>query len=455
MITKLTPKSIYSRLNANLDPIKFNSNEFAYFKVRALSKDILDGMLYFDLTQGDILKESADKLLDKTVYANHNTNVKEWVGKIIHTEWNSDSNPEGIDAIIKVPKPDSEYSTDFNSHVVKGLLSGALNSFSVGVKWLIRSSHPEMQPEEFLLQQGNIVNNEMVRVIIDSISDYSELSVVYEGHDKNAKLKDKIILEKDAFGLKDSIHIDNKNILSNIFTQYSQLSKDVDLYNVLNLNHGGNMESNSKNNETNNETTTSQATQQKMSSGTNTQRLDNLEKKILSLSDNVNQLTDENEQLRANEIFYKEKLQQIESEKSQLQKQLLNDSYESFKDENLREGNIVKAQLLVDSNGKEHLREFYQTLNNEQQKLFIEFVKSSPLKALTNLTSSEKSHSELKKKKTDSPASSNKEQFIAKKLRDYAKLEDKTMLDIYQDDSIYNRLYSRAERDWIDYISNQ
>jgi hypothetical protein len=209
---------------------KKEDDKYLYFKNRALSQVLLEGQLYIDTRREGVLQDAAPLLVDKLVLANHKADVSQWVGKVVKSMWSDSDEVKGIDTIIRTPKPDSEFSTPYNSGIVKGLLSGDLNSFSVGVRWQIEKSHNLMEITEFLLNQGKEIDGEIVRFIVKKITGFDEISIVHQGRDPNAKLIDKVVLEKDSLGLESDLSIDSNSDMKQIVDTLFKSSPKKNFY---------------------------------------------------------------------------------------------------------------------------------------------------------------------------------------------------------------------------------
>lgn len=196
--------------DSNLD------GNYLYFQNRALSEALLEGVFYIDTRQDGVLKQGAPLLKDKIVLANHHTDVSKWVGKVVDSRWSDSKVPYGIDTIVRMPKPGSEFSTDYNASIVKGLLSGDINSFSVGVRWSVSRSHPNMELEEFLSNQGKEIDGDIVRLIATKIKSFDEMSVVHQGRDPLAKLNGRVKIQRGTFGLDSDLSIDSEKDLKEL-----------------------------------------------------------------------------------------------------------------------------------------------------------------------------------------------------------------------------------------------
>jgi hypothetical protein len=159
-----------------------SKDDYIQFSVRALSKVLIEGR-WFDLTQGDVLKESVGMLTGLTVYPDHNARIENWLGTVVGDRWDDKSTPPGIDADLKI----DAFS---NVKIARGLLTDppAITRISVQVNWDVEKSH-DMDDYAFFSSLGKKVDGELVRWIITRIRRYGELSLVWSGADPYAKRK--------------------------------------------------------------------------------------------------------------------------------------------------------------------------------------------------------------------------------------------------------------------------
>lgn len=161
---------------------KFQEDEQYYYpKFRALSKNIVEGH-WLDFTQGDVLKNSTDKIVNQTVYPNHWRDIERWLGVVVASEWVEAQGdiPAGIDITLKIDK-------EQNPRVVAGLKMRppAIHSGSVGVRFAWEKSHKGL--DGFWEKLGTTVDGKVVSVVATEINGYDEFSLVYQGADRFAK----------------------------------------------------------------------------------------------------------------------------------------------------------------------------------------------------------------------------------------------------------------------------
>lgn len=448
---------VYLKFDKYQEQTDYEDNKnYVYLTGRALSKSILKGSFYLDFSHGDVLKSSLDKLKGKTVFANHNIDVSKWVGKVVNTEWDESRTPEGINFVLKMPSVNNSMSTEYTKNIVKGVMEGVINSFSVGVVSKMKMSHPDMEIVEFLQKQGETVDGQIVRLIVDEIEDFGELSVVYEGRDPSAKL----------YGMYMNNNFSKENALE---SKYDLLEKIKNIKESSNNSVIENNEQFSLNEDSKKEEKGEiQEMEKKANAKINTEEQEN----ISTDSHNNNDI---NAQMQAN-LSKQDKLQErmsdllkeldsvkkqaLETEKSNLNlrkmleqekltKENLNQNYKEkeynyFKTECLREGLIFEDQLMLDENGNEGLSKLYLSLNEEQVLLFKEFVRNSPVKTLLDLSKK----SSVKEEESVNPSAVSRSEFVGYKISEYAKLNNLSTSSIYSDDNLYNKLVSKFNKEY-------
>lgn len=160
---------------------------------RAISKTVVRGH-WIDWSKANVLKDSVPKLLNQTVYPNHDfTDINNWLGAVSAVEW--DEAGEQSDG---VPGINATYKIDalMNPRIARGLLMTppAIHSTSMTVLFKFEYSHPEIAAENrwrFFELLGEEVEGEIVRLVVTEILEYWEASLVFQGADRFAKkLKD-------------------------------------------------------------------------------------------------------------------------------------------------------------------------------------------------------------------------------------------------------------------------
>lgn len=165
-----------------VDQLRPSKEDYVRIPVRALSKVMVNQ--YIDFTQDNVLKDSTPLLNGVIVFPDHSRSVEAWLGSVTETSWNESSNPPGVDAILQI-------DAWANPKITRGLLNEppALKRVSVNVHLEWEKSHPDMDRYEFFSMLGKKVNGSIVRIIATLIKYYGEISFVYFGSDKYAKIK--------------------------------------------------------------------------------------------------------------------------------------------------------------------------------------------------------------------------------------------------------------------------
>lgn len=202
---------------------------------RMLSKTLIEGH-WIDFTRDGVLESAVGKFNTVTIYSDHSTSVRNWVGVAINARFVS-GNPDGINADFKIDKIKEPM-------IVRGLKlePPAIHSCSVGIGFDYEKSHPEFKSWEFHNRLGEEFNGSIVRRIVTKITDVDEVSLVYAGADPNAKklfkgwsLKD-MDIDKDKlnkvllfFGLDSSIDFNsNLESISKVLTTLQSENKRLE-----------------------------------------------------------------------------------------------------------------------------------------------------------------------------------------------------------------------------------
>ncbi|MEO8650507.1 MAG: hypothetical protein ABI539_15195, partial [Acidobacteriota bacterium] len=163
--------------------------DYISVRFRALSKSIVPGH-WIDWSKGDVLKQSAPKLLSQTVYPNHDfLDINNWLGSVSAVAWDEEgTQADGVAGI------NAEYKIDalMNPRIARGLLMKppAIHSTSMTVLFKFEYSHPEIAAENryrFYDLLGEEVEGEIVRFVVTEILEYWEASLVFQGADRLAK----------------------------------------------------------------------------------------------------------------------------------------------------------------------------------------------------------------------------------------------------------------------------
>lgn len=168
-----------------------NAEDYITVAFRAISKTVVPGH-WIDWSKDDVLKDSVPKLLNQTVYPNHDfTDINNWLGAVSSVAWDeAGSSSEGVPGIT------AEYKIDalMNPRVARGLLMKppAIHSTSMTVLFKFEYSHPEIAENRwrFFELLGEEVEGHVVRLIVTEILEYWEASLVFQGADRLAKKQD-------------------------------------------------------------------------------------------------------------------------------------------------------------------------------------------------------------------------------------------------------------------------
>lgn len=156
---------------------------------RAISKTVVPGH-WIDWSNGDVLKASVPKLLNQTVYPNHDFfDINNWLGAVSAVSWDEAGEQSG-----GVPGINATYKIDalMNPRIARGLLMKppAIHSTSMTVLFKFEYSHPEIAAENrwrFFELLGEEVEGSIVRLVVTEIIEYWEASLVFQGADRLAK----------------------------------------------------------------------------------------------------------------------------------------------------------------------------------------------------------------------------------------------------------------------------
>jgi len=185
--------------------------EFFRARFRALSQ-IFIADYAIDFTQEGVLEKSVPLLKNQTVYPDHNTDIHNWIGVVENSLWDKEFSPPGVDADLKIDRAN-------NLKIIRGLTfePPAIHSCSVTIFFTWHKSHPELSddvydPDCFWWLLGTEKDGEIVRVIVDEILQYGELSLVWQGADPYAKrkLESRLKSFKKEFEIKNS-ELKNQN----------------------------------------------------------------------------------------------------------------------------------------------------------------------------------------------------------------------------------------------------
>lgn len=160
--------------------------------VRALSQvTVHKNVNPVDFGDGDVLKNSMDKLYGQTVYVDHETAIGNAIGTIAELSWENAYTstegykvPAGINAKLKIDGKS-------NPRLVRLMAMDppGIHSFSVTVSFNWKQSHPAMSQEEFMAKLGSHDDKGvMYRRIATEVNSYREISLVNHGADPFAQI---------------------------------------------------------------------------------------------------------------------------------------------------------------------------------------------------------------------------------------------------------------------------
>lgn len=178
-------------------PAEVDSQEDDFVEVtyRALSAAMLADRPV-DFSKGAVVKNATKKLVGQTVFKDHNTAVDNWVGRVVATNWDTETKgiPPGINSLLKLDMVKDPMT-------VRGVLQGAIHSASVTVTFQWEPSHKELMDNgTFFSRLGEEIDGETVRIVVTKIEKFWEISLVWQGADEFAKQIDdngKPVLEAD------------------------------------------------------------------------------------------------------------------------------------------------------------------------------------------------------------------------------------------------------------------
>ena len=219
-----TGKGTFSLASTALDigkdvTIDHGNNPETWFDIpfRLLSAVLIEGH-WIEIPK-KVLK-AAVKKFDMTLYMNHHDVVNEWLGKIEQPTWDN-SEPPGVNGLVRVNALRDE---KLGGDIILGLKSKALGHMSVGFWYLWHPSHMFEDMTQFFRLLGTEHEGEIVRMILDEITDVGEGSIVSYGADRNA-----VPLGTLALGDEGEIVIDSEEEETEK-NEKESLNKEVKMY---------------------------------------------------------------------------------------------------------------------------------------------------------------------------------------------------------------------------------
>jgi len=161
------------------------TNMFVSKEARMLSRHIvfLDTEMTapVDYAKGKVLEDSISILPETlSLYADHIPSVNYLLGHAENFFYDYSTKPDGIGGKINVNKVASN-SKDIAIHFA----AGSANRLSITLTYKCSFSH-NMKYKEFFENWGKTVDNQLVRLVVEEIKRYYELSLVWAGADPSA-----------------------------------------------------------------------------------------------------------------------------------------------------------------------------------------------------------------------------------------------------------------------------
>lgn len=158
--------------------------DFIHVPFRALSAcPVQGGIIDFGHRGGQALKAAVGLFNGLTIFKDHDHTVDGWCGLTSGGYWDETTPgvPHGVNFMLDV-------DVKADPKVARGLLSGALNSGSVTIKFDFEQSHPDMEEDDFFYKLGETVDGQVVRALVTEVIRCWEYSVVWQGADSFAKV---------------------------------------------------------------------------------------------------------------------------------------------------------------------------------------------------------------------------------------------------------------------------
>lgn len=181
---------IGSPADAKQDPLIPSPDDFRYFPYRLISATIVGSGTWkaTDFSDQKVLKASIPLLNNRPAYLNHIAQVGTEIGTIGMCEWTKEDGdmPSGIDGPYVL---DSVLYPELCRKMLSPVSPIQSSSVTVIFDWV--SSHEFENDWDFYQHVGETINGEEVRRIVTNIHQYIESSLVYQGADPFAKMKNK------------------------------------------------------------------------------------------------------------------------------------------------------------------------------------------------------------------------------------------------------------------------
>ena len=170
------------------DPLYFQPTDADYINVpvRMLTATSVQNQMFnFGHLNGEPLKKACEKKMfdGLVILKDHDLTVENWLGKTHSTFWDTTTPgaPAGVTGMMRLDKKS-------DPKVVRGVLSGMLDSVSVTIGFDYEPSHPKMDEFDFYMSMGSVVDGVLVQALVTDVTRVYELSLVWTGADQFAKV---------------------------------------------------------------------------------------------------------------------------------------------------------------------------------------------------------------------------------------------------------------------------
>jgi hypothetical protein len=207
-------------LPADIQPLESDTIKVP---VRAISAHLIECYM-IDMSNVDMLKSGVPMLKKAKVYTDHWVDTDTVVGKVVASEWADEGLP-GINAVLSI-------DTVIAPMLARKVLSGLVDSVSIGFEFEWEQSHKDMPWETFFEMLGHEVDGELVRVIATKLIDIYEISFVWEGADPSAKINgymhaDEVEAQRQFANFEINPKMeDNMDELKELKKQYDKIEKE-------------------------------------------------------------------------------------------------------------------------------------------------------------------------------------------------------------------------------------
>lgn len=156
------------------------TQEYVFAEYRMLSAILLPDR-FIDFSKPGVLEKSVPLGKGLTIYRDHRAAIDGWCGVVMDTYWDQTGIP-GMNGKFRVDAVKEPM-------IARGVSSTppAIHSCSVSVSFLWEKSHPDMRDWKFFENLGEEVDGNIVRLVVQKILGYNEVSFVYQGADPYAK----------------------------------------------------------------------------------------------------------------------------------------------------------------------------------------------------------------------------------------------------------------------------